>query len=200
MNSGSEYGDKWDTIDLIITALKEHEKRLDSVYNKFETLVDKFSAKEPTREPAAVRGRKRVSESLIFISCEKWQDFKSKCKGASVITFEIHDNTFSVCVRLKRDIFRYSEKIPRNTFKLVNEEKQYLVDKFYIEDLENPMFFNGTLKCGLKLSTKTTKVGLNDREFQITLDYDLDSDVAKEFLSKELSVSKENIVEGRITL
>ena len=200
MNSGSEYGDKWDTIDLIITALKEHEKRLDSVYNKFETLVDKFSAKEPTREPAAVRRRKRVSESLIFISCEKWQDFKSKCKGASVITFEIYDNTFSVCVRLKRDIFRYSEKIPRNTYKLVNEKKQYLVDKFYIEDLENQMFFNGTLKCGLKLSTKTTKTALNDREFQITLDYDLDSDAAKEFLSKELSVSKENIVEGRITL
>ena len=101
---------------------------------------------------------------------------------------------------MKRDIFRYSEKIPRNTYKLVNEEKQYLVDKFYIEDLENPMFFNGTLKCGLKLSTKTTKMALNDREFQITLDYDLDSDVTKEFLSKELSVSKENIVEGRITL
>jgi len=200
MNSGSEYGDKLDTIDLIITALKEHEKMLDSVYNKLETLIDKFSVKGPTQEPAIVRDRERVSKGLLFISCKKWQDFKSKCKGASVITFEMCDDAFFVYVQLKGDVFRYSEKIPQNTFKLVDEGKQYLVEKFYIEDVENPPFFNGTLRCGLKLSIRTTKMALTDREFQITLNYDLDSTVAKEFLSKELSVSKENIVEGRITL
>jgi hypothetical protein len=43
-------------------------------------------------------------------------------------------------------------------------------------------------------------MALTDREFQIAVDYDLDSTVVKEFLSKELSVAKENIVEGRITL
>lgn len=200
MNSGSEYGDKLDTIDLIITALKEHEKLLDSVYNKLETLVDKFSVKGPTQEPAIVRGRERVSEGLLFISCKNWQDFKSKCKGASVITFEMHDDAFFVYVKLKGDVFRYSEKIPRNTFKLVDEGKQYLVEKFYIEDVENLPFFNGTLRCGLKLPIKTSKMALTDREFQITLNYDLDSVLAKEFLSEELSVSKENIVEGHITL
>ena len=103
-------------------------------------------------------------------------------------------------MQLKGNIFRYSEKIPQNTFKLVNEGKQYLVEKFYIEDAEDPLFFNGMLRCGLKLSIKTSKLALTNHEFQITLDYELDSAVAKEFLSKELSVSKENIVEGHITL
>lgn len=200
MNSGSDYGDKLDTIDLIITALKEHEKMLDSVQAKLEKLVDKVSVKESVREPVAARGLERFSEGLLFISCKKWRDFKSKCKRASVITFEICDNTFFVCVQLKGNIFRYSEKIPQNTFKLVNEGKQYLVEKFYIEDVENQLFFNGTLKCGLKLLTKPTKTDLTDQEFQITMNYDLDSALAKEFLSKELSVSKENIIEGRITL
>ncbi len=200
MNSGSDYGDKLDTIDLIITALKEHEKMLDSVHAKLEMLVDKVSVKESVREPVAVRGLERFSEGLLFISCKKWRDFKSKCKRASVITFEIRDNTFFVCVQLKGNIFRYSEKIPQNTFKLVDEGKQYLVEKFYIEDVENPLFFNGTLKCGLKLLTKPIKTDLTDQEFQITMNYDLDSALAKEFLSKELSVSMENIIEGRITL
>ena len=200
MNSGSDHSDKLDTIDLIITALKEHEKMLDSVHHKLEMLVDKFNVKESVQEPVTVRGRERFSEGLLFISCKKWQDFKSKCKRASIITFEICDDTFFVYVQLKGDIFRYSEKIPRNTFKLINEGKQFLVEKFYVEDVENPLFFNGTLNCGLKLSTKPIKTNLTDQEFQITMNYDLDSVVAKEFLSKELSVSKENIVEGRITL
>jgi hypothetical protein len=200
MNSGSEYGDKLDTIDLIITALKEHEKLLDSVYNKLEVLVDKFNVKEPTQKPAMVKTQKSVSEGLLFISCTKWQDFKTKCKGARVITYEMQDDAFFVYVKLKGEVFRYSEKVPRNTFKLVDEGKQYLVEKFFIEDVETLPFFNGTLKCGLKLPIKTSKMALTDREFQIAVDYDLDSTVVKEFLSKELSVAKENIVEGRITL
>jgi hypothetical protein len=200
MNSGSEYGDKLDTIDLIITALKEHEKLLDSVYQKLETLVDKFSVKEPPSEPVIARDRKRVSEGLLFIACKKWSDFRVKCKRASVVTFEMCGDTFFVYVKLNSDVFRYSEKIPRNTFKLVDEGKQYLVEKFYIEDAENLPFFNGTLQCGLKLSINTSKMALTDHEFQITVEYKLDSAAAKEFLSKELSVPKENIVEGRITL
>ena len=200
MNSGSEYGDKLDTIDLIITALKEHEKLLDSVYQKLETLVDKFSVKEPTPEPMIPREQKRVSAGLLFIACTHWQDFKAKCKRAPVVTFELRDDAFSVYVKVKGDIFRYSEKIPRNTFKLVDEGKQYLVEKFYIEDAENLPFFNGTLRCGLKLAIKTSKMALTEHEFQITAEYALDSATAKEFLSKELSISKENIVEGRFTL
>jgi hypothetical protein len=200
VNSGSEYGDKLDTIDLIITALKEHEKLLDSVYNKLEQLVDRFNVQGVPQEPAIVPAQKSVSTGLLFIACKKWRDFKAKCKGARVITFELHDDVFLVYVKLKGDVFRYSEKVPRNTFKLVDEGKQYLVEKFFIEDVENLPFFNGTLKCGLKLPIRTSKMALTDREFQITVDYDLDAALVKEFLSKELSVSQENIVEGRITL
>ena len=39
MNSGSDYGDKLDTIDLIITALKEHEKMLDSVISNLSAFT-----------------------------------------------------------------------------------------------------------------------------------------------------------------
>jgi hypothetical protein len=76
----------------------------------------------------------------------------------------MQDDAFFVYVKLKGEVFRYSEKVPRNTFKLVDEGKQYLVEKFFIEDVETLPFFNGTLKCGLKLPIKTSKMALTDRQ------------------------------------
>lgn len=189
MSFNSENRDKLDTIDLIITALKEHEKLLDSVYNKLETLVDKISVKEP----------EKISESLLIVSCDKWSDFKFKCKSVDVITFEMDGDTFYVYAKLNGEVLRYSEKISRNSFKIIDDGKQFIVDKIYFNDLETPPFFNGTLRCGLKLFFKTSKILLTETEFLLNIEYEIDSSIVKEFLSKELSVHKNNIVEGKIT-
>jgi len=109
-------------------------------------------------------------------------------------------DTFSVYAKLNREVLRYSEKISRNRFKVIDDGKQFVVDEIYFNDLETPPFFNGTLRCGLKLSFKTSKIPLTETEFLLDIEYEIDSSRVKEFLSKELSVHKNNIVEGKITV
>jgi len=40
------YAEKLDIIDLVITALKEHEKRFDALYIRFEKIVKKLERGE----------------------------------------------------------------------------------------------------------------------------------------------------------
>jgi hypothetical protein len=190
MNGSSGPRDKLDTIDLIITALKEHEKLLDALYGKLEVVVDKLSVKEP----------ERISEAFPLVSCDKWSDFKCGCEGANAVAFKVRNNTLTFYAKSNGEVFRYSEKIPRRSFKVVDEGKRFLVEKIYVEDFETLPSLNGTLRCGLRLPVKASKTALNEGEFLLKMDYTLDSSAVKEFLSRELSVSESKIVEGRITV
>jgi hypothetical protein len=82
--------------------------------------------------------------------------------------------------------------------RVVEDEDSFTIDKDSVKDIDALQFLiDGRLKCGLSLSVKSSRTQLMEKEHLFELSYELSE--VKEFLSKELSVSKRKVVEGKLT-
>jgi len=201
----SEFNEKMDTLDLIITALKDHEKRLDDISNRLEDLFNILSINEEkptkTEEPKKESAEAKEQPSIV---CSKWNEFKTICKDAKIAAFEVEDKFFNVYSKTNGEIIKYTEELPRlyrnNKLKVVEEESGFIIDKESIENIEQLRFLiDRRLNCGLTVLVRGTKNILNDNQFIFELTYDLDPREIREFLSKELGIPKGSIIEGKIT-
>ena len=197
------FNDKMDALDLIITALKDHEKRLDDISNRLEDLFITLSSEEKsTKTEEYKKGSANFKKEPIVV-CTKWSEFKATCKcvrGAKTVTFGIEENVFQVYSSINEEIIRYTEELPNNKLKVTEEDSSFVIDKESLETFDHLNFLiDRKLKCGLNLLVKSTKNELMEKQVLFELSYYLDPNEVKEFLSRELGVSKDSIVEGKIT-
>ncbi|MFH0748624.1 MAG: hypothetical protein V1915_01700 [Candidatus Bathyarchaeota archaeon] len=196
----SGFNEKIDAFDLIINALKDHEKRLDEISHRLESLFEE----QPSEKGREVKKEEQVSAPPPVkggpqVICSEWNEFKETCKEAKMITFEVKNNTFQVYAMVKEEIIRYLEDFP-NMLKIVEEPSQFIIDKSQLNSLDALQFLiQRKLRCGFNLSIKSSKIVSMDKHFLLELVYDFDGMEMKEFLSKEVGVSKKEIVEGKIT-
>lgn len=193
-DSGSQ--DKMDALDLVINALKDHEKRLDSIVNRLEGVSDK------TAPPTTGEGRRGppAVERAPFVVCRDWGEFKGRCRDARIVTFETENNLFSVYAMVKGNVFRYLEPLPPKRLRVLEDQLHFSVDKDSLNNIDSlQLLVDGRLRCGFDLSIKSSRTDLSEKEFLFDLSYDLNPYRVKEFLSLELGVSKDEIVEGKIT-
>ena len=201
MGSDSDFPEKMDALDLIITALKDHEKRLDDLYQRLEDIVNSL---ETERRGTEKKDERKVESSPTkkapIVVCNKWDEFKSRCKGARVVTFEIEENIFHVYSMVDGEVFRYSESLPNRGLKGVEDQSSFSIDKTSLSNVDLLQFLiDGKLRCGLSLSIKSSRTVLSENQFLFELSYSFNPDEVKEFLSGELGVSKDSVVEGKIT-
>lgn len=199
MESG--FSEKMDALDLILNALKDHEKRLDDISHRIESLFSQLSINEPK---AIKKEEQRIEPPRVkkepFAICNKWSEFKDICNGAKMVAFQIENNFFHVYSMINEKVFRYSEDLPNKKLKVIEEKTGFAIDKDYLNNIDMLQFLiNGRLKCGLNILIKSTRTGLLDRQFLFELTYDFDPAEVKGFLSRELSISRKDIVEGKIT-
>ncbi len=204
MSSDSGFSEKMDAIDLIVTALKDHEKRLDTLSRRLESICKSLSIYEvyekieveKKEEKRAEPSPARKGPSVI---CNNWNEFRAVSRGAKTVAFEIERNLFHVYSMVNEDVFRYSEDLPVEKLRVVEEESSFSIDKAYLINIDLLEFLiQGKLKCGLSLSIKSLRTALSDKQYLFELSYDFDPNEVKVFLSRELSTSKSNIVEGKI--
>jgi hypothetical protein len=203
MESDSGYHEKMDALDLIMNALKDHEKQLDEISHRLEQAFKEVTTRKPSTIEVAPEAQRREAPprkrtpQVIF---NKWNEFKDTSQDATMVAFEVEGNLFQVYAMVDDGVFTYEETLLHTTFKVVEEPSRFTIDKDFINNIDAIQFLlEGKLKCGLILSIKSSKIPLTEREYLFELRYDFKSDKVKEFLSRELEVSKDNIVEGKIT-
>lgn len=218
MCPNSERQEKIDTLDLIIDVLKEHEKILDKLAERLESIVDDLEARgaegEKIRESISLIDEKISSLNEAFarflaskipkparfalVQCNEWTEFKDKSRGVHRVAFEVEEKTFIVNSVSDEDVFKYSEVLPEYELCVKEKEKRYVV-KMLVDSLDDvPLVFKKRLRCGLEVSIRSSKIDLPDGEHMFKLTYHIDSDRAKRWLSEELEVPEESIVEGKI--
>lgn len=201
--SNSGFHEKMDAFDLIITALKDHEKRLDAISNRLKSMINEVKT-EIDKIGVVKKEERRIEPPAVkkapLVICNKWNEFKDRCKGAKIVTFEVEKNFFHVYSMVSGDVFRYSEGLPNKRLKVVEEQSCFSIDKASLNNIDLLQFLiEGRLKCGLSLSIKSSRTVLSEKQFLFELSYDFNPDEVKEFFSGELSVSKGDVVEGKIT-
>jgi hypothetical protein len=203
MESNSGYHEKMDALDLVINALKDHEKRLDDISHKLERVFKEVTAREPRR----VRGgeeEKQVEapppKQRPLVVCKKWSEFKDRGTDAEMVAFEVEENRFQVYAVVRGDVFQYAEELPGTRIKVREAQSSFSVDKAAIKNIDLFQFLiDGRLQCALGLQVKISRSQVAENEYLFELSYDLSADEVKAFLSRELGVSQDKIVEGRIT-
>jgi len=200
MGFNSGFHEKMDALDLIINALLGHEKRLDAISHRLEELASHISLKERARVAKDTKFEPRVVEKPPQVVFNNWSEYTTTCRGTTMVAFEVEGNRFHVYTLVDGRVFTYVETLPETRMKVSEDPTRIFIDKTFLNTVDRFQFLiDGRLKCGLTLSIEVSRILLKENEHIFELRYDFKSNAIKEFLSKELGVAKDKIVEGKIT-
>jgi hypothetical protein len=203
MDSG--FDGKIDALDLIITALKEHEKRLDEISHRLEDLsrAQPDDEDKPTKMKEIDRSLRRDSfktKKEPLVVCATWSEFRAASRDANTVAFDIEGRFFNVYSLTDENIMKYKEELPSSKIRVTEETSGLTVDVASLEAVgQLQSFINRKLKCGLNLRVGGSETALTEIQFLYELKYDLNPLEIKEFLSRELNIPRERIADGRIT-
>jgi len=198
LEPNSEFPEKIDALDLIITALKDHENRLDAISERLEILTNSLVSRKDETRRSTDRRVEFVAGSKAITRCHNWNEFRDRCTGSRNVSFVFEEDAFRVSAIINGYIFTYSERLPTKRLKVIEDETRFVIEKTHLNDIELFQFLiDGKLKCGVTLTITCSRSLLSDKQFLFDLNYD--SARVKAFLAKELGVAEKYIVEGRIT-
>ena len=202
------FPEKMDALDLIINALKDHEKRLDEISHQLENVLQGAASdttkleEEPPRE--FVQKPRIPHTRTVFprIQCTDWHEFTAQFKSQNValVTYYIDEHTFTVSSMTNDFALTYTESLPPKRFQVAEDTTRFSFDKEALDTLDLlEVIINRRLKCGLALSI-TSQIDLENDEQYVVLNFTISSTTVKNFLNKQLGIPKKNIVSGSIIL
>jgi len=221
VSQGSEFPEKIDTLDLIITVLKDHEKILDNLARRLTPIVKGLESRgvdeDKILENISSIERKisglndiiarflltQKSEPAkgVIIECNNWEDFKVKSRDADTVTFDVVEKDFVVNSVSNNEFYKYSETLPENEYLLKREGELFTVERFSTNSLQtNPLLIMNKLRCGLEITVDTTKQNLSEDKYLYRSSHKIIEDKTKEWLSQELNISKEKVLRGKFTV
>ena len=201
MGSNTGFHEKMDALDLIINALLDHEKQLDAVSHRLENLTSHTPLKESEYVTSEVQSiEPRAVENFPRVVLNNWSEYTASCRGATMVAFEVEENRFHVYTLVDGRVYAYVEVLSETRLKVSEGSTHLSLDKASLSTIDRFHFLiGGQLKCGLTLSIESSRTLLKENEYLFELQYLLEPDEVKTFLSKALNVSKEQVVEGKIT-
>jgi len=109
--------EKMSALDFVISVLREHEKSLDAIEEKFEKLVSDLSALT-VRKREKAEGARPGGRGGIHVSCEEWEEFRELCLEPEIVSFQIND---ILKIKALKDnmIYEYREQIGRHVESLM---------------------------------------------------------------------------------
>ena len=206
MLMSGEFPEKMDALDLILNALKDHEKQLDELSHKlqmvFRTMTsDRSKGKETdTQEQSQETRRSRTHTKTPLIHCTNWSEFKDQVSThrASIVTYQVNDDTFLVKAFTEDFLLEYTEPLPNTNIRIDESTRHFSFDKTSLYDIQLlQVIINRRLHCGLSLPINSQIVFKDSRHY-LVLTYDVSSNTVKTFLETELKVLKSNIIAGSI--
>jgi hypothetical protein len=190
----SKFQGKVDLLDMIIGVLRDHEKYLSRLADRFDAICDNISTLEEKisvldqclecldglRVKNAI-GAVGLSGPLVTVKCKDWLAFRSASQGALLAAFEVTDDQFMFSSISDLFIFTCTEVVP---------EVHTLVSGGIRSQLECHME-DGVLEA---VPSKMH----HSEDAEPTYDVVLDPGMVKRWLSSELGIPKEKVIEGRI--
>ncbi|MBS7638007.1 hypothetical protein KEJ49_03845 [Candidatus Bathyarchaeota archaeon] len=183
------FDEKMDAIDLIINVLREHEKSLDELVSRLEELLSKAPA-----------GRGAEAERpTIRALVREWKEFRERCSGAGIASFEVEDKKFRVSALKGGVLHIYEEMIPDMEIRFREREDRIVIDEVELRGREMiPAALRGRLNCGLEISVKGEEIKMPDGVSLYRMVYDLEAEKARNWLANQLKMDPKNIIHGRI--
>ena len=189
------FEEKVDVIDLIINVLKEHEKTLDELISKIEGALE---GTDSLRAPVTQTG---VRRPVISVVLSRWMEFRERCARADIATYDIENGIFSIYAVKEGVLYSYQEQMPDMDIKFKENDEKTIIQS--IELLSTDMVFpalRGRLECGLEVTTKGTEVTLPNGSAVYKVRYEIDAYTVKEWLSNQLGIEREDILQGKIQI
>jgi len=184
--------DKVDIIDLLISLLRDHEKKLDEISFRLEKLAE---GGQPLTYPVEPDIKSGISGISVTVSVSKWSDYRERCRGSQLIAFKITETSIHVASLIGSIVYVYEEQIPSITLK----RKEDGSTRMNILDLANTQTaLSGKLDCGLALETASFESTVDGEKVSI-IKYTVSSETAKNWLASQLEVDISQIIEGELS-
>ncbi len=178
------HADKVEVMDFLINVLKDHEKNLDVLISRAENLLDENQPQKLMQNPPSLK-----------ISLKDWDEFRDRALDSELICFDLIDSTFYCVAITENKIYRYSEETPEITLELKENNENLILSGIKMENLDTQFsLLNGQLSIGLELKAKKVK-NIGEKHL---VQYELDVLYTKNWLSRELSIHRDFIVQGDI--
>ena len=200
------FPEKMDALDLIINALKDHEKRLDEISHQLQNVLQDAVPRTPELEEASSHVSTQKTRSLQTrttlprIQCSDWHEFLTQFKHqkATLVTYHIDENSFTVSSMTDDFVLMYTEPLPQKRLQIAEDATRVSFNKETLDTLDLlEIIINRRLKCGLALAITSQTVFENGQQYVI-LTFTISPTAVKNFLKKQLGIPKKNIVAGNI--
>jgi len=179
------HADKVEVMDFLINVLKDHEKNLDTLISRAEILL------EENQTP------KNLMQNLpgLRINLKDWDEFRDRALDSELVCFDLKDSTFYCHAILENKIYIYSEETPETSLELDKLNNNVVVSGVQINGKEEQFsLLNGKLSIGMELKANKIKNAGGVHKVQ----YELDLLHTKNWLSRELGIHRDFIVQGNI--
>ena len=184
--------DKVDIIDLLISLLRDHEKKLDEISYRLEKLAE---GGQPLTYPEEPEIKPSISGISLTVTISKWSDYRERCRGSQLITFKITETSIHVASLIGSILYIYEEQIPSITLTRKDDGST----KMNILDLANTQTaLSGKLDCELALETTSFESTVDGEKVSI-IKYTVSNETAKNWLASHLEVDVSHIIEGELS-
>lgn len=189
---GSDRDDKsFDVLDFIINLLKEHERTLDNLAERLESIAER-EALEPRYKPP----RGSISVSVLL---RRWDEFRRRCANAELLSFLINNGSLKVAALAGGYLNVYSEKLPEVETLYRTEGGLFRFEAMEAEEVDHVVkALKGTLDCGVELTTNVIEVPQQDGSPIRIVSYSVDPQDVREWLCREMGVDPSSVVEGEL--
>ncbi len=164
---------KIEVMDFLISILKDHENKLDTLITRTEGII------QDKRPPNPIHPRTPSLE----ITLRDWEEFRDRALEADLVCYDIVDSHFTCKAINPANVYVYREKTPEIKLEEIN--------------LNHDPYPSGKLEIGLELFARVmTRQDKGDLA-NITV-HELDALYTKNWLSRELCIPRDNIVQGNV--
>ncbi len=194
MPSNSEFQERIDVLDIIIGILREHEGTLSRLADRFDAIYDdicgfqeKISVLDQSLERLnglevkQVVGAVGSKGPLVAVKCKDWTAFKNASQGALLAAFEATHDRFTFSSVSDLFVFVYSNGIP---------EVMMLMDR----DAGKAAISSTEEGEGQTVFSEEPVSEDGDSFFETVVS----QKTVRQWLSAELGISEERVIEGRV--
>jgi len=182
-----------DVIDFIINILKEHEKSLDAQIAKLEDIMNS------DRAALSSQGEAKGRSPRVKVTINKWPEFREKSTEPRILAFSTSDDKLEVSALKDDVIYVYREKIPELSMVVEKGEGRVVVREGDLGDILDALsLIRGELKCGLSAKHRKMDLKLPDGNVVQKVIFEVDGEIAKSWLSKQLGIEEKSIILGSI--
>jgi len=187
------HDERVDVIDFIINVLKEHEKNLDAQLAKLEDIVTFDRMPRPSQE------HPKGGTARVKVALGAWSELHDKGSKSEMLAFTISDDRFEVSALKNNVLYIYREKIPEVSMTIETKDGRKVIrEGNFSELLDNITPLSGRLKCGVPVEHRKVELNLPDGSVVQKIVFEVDNDVTKTWLSKQLEIEKDSIIVGTI--